>query len=299
MPDVDAFDSGRRPPLPRARERAGVRGVARLLRVPLATIFLVLHLIWGMLAGLLLFPVLSRPARDAMVLQWSRVLLRIVGVRVQARGAPPAPDGEPTGALLVLNHVSWLDVFVVAALCPARFVAKADIARWPALGRFAKAVGTLFVERGRRQAVAEVNRAMAERLTAGQHIGIFPEGTTTDGSQLLQFHANLLQAAIDSGAPVVPVALRYHQGGTRSDAAAYVGEMNLAQSIWRILRAPRLGAELHWLPAIATPGQDRRALAHAAHAAIGEALALTLPRSAVEPAGTEPESPPETASATP
>ncbi len=276
-----------------------MRAAPWLLRVPLATVFLVLHLLWGMMAVLLLFPVLSRPARDAMVRQWSRVLLRIVGVRVEARGFPPAAGGAPTGALLVLNHVSWLDVFVVAALCPARFVAKADIARWPALGHFARGVGTLFVERGRRHAVADVNRAVAARLAIGQHIGIFPEGTTTDGSQLLRFHANLLQAAIDSGAPVVPVALRYHQDGARSDAAAYVGDMNLAQSIWRILRAPRLAADIHWLPGIATPGRDRRALAHAAHAAIGEALALTLPRSAAEPADTEPESPPETASATP
>ena len=269
------------------------------LRVPVATIFLVLHLLWGMAAVFLVFPVLPPRARDAMVRLWSRLLLVMVGVRVQPRGIPPSYGGAPAGALLVLNHVSWLDVFVVAALCPARFVAKADVARWPALGRFAQAVGTLFVERGRRHAVAEVNRAVAARLAAGQHIGIFPEGTTTDGSQLLHFHANLLQAAIDSGAPVVPVALRYHQGGTRSDAAAYVGEMNLAQSIWRILCAPRLGAELHWLPAIATSGRDRRALAHAAHAAIGEALALTLPRSAAELADTEPASPPETASATP
>ncbi len=269
------------------------------LRVPLAAIVLVLHLLWGMLAVFLVFPVLPARARDAMVRLWSRMLLVLVGVRVQPRGAPPSYGDAPSGALLVLNHVSWLDVFVVTALCPARFVAKADIARWPVLGHFARAVGTLFVERGRRHAVAEVNRAVAARLTAGQHIGIFPEGTTTDGSQLLRFHANLLQAAIDAGASIVPVALRYHQNGAPSDAAAYVGEMNLAQSIWRILRAPCLGAELHWLPALATREQDRRALAHAAHAAIGEALALTLPRSAVEPAGTEPESPPETASATP
>lgn len=289
----------------------GVRVVARFLFVPLATIFLTLHLLWGMAAVFLLFPVLPLPARDAMVRFWSQMLLIGIGIRVQSRGVPPlaggapaggAPDGgasdggAPIGTLLVMNHVSWLDVFVVAALCPARFVAKADIARWPALGRFARGIGTLFVERGRRHAVAEVNRAVAACLATGQHIGVFPEGTTTNGSQLLRFHSNLLQSAIDAGAPVVPVALRYHQDGSRSDAAAYVGEMNLVQSIGRILLAPRLAVELHWLPPLATPGQDRRTLARVSHASIGSALALTLLDSAVEFADTEPGSPPVTAS---
>ena len=210
-----------------APESAGGRSLDRVLipllwaLAPLALCAIFLHILWGMLVARLLFPRLPRSARDALVRFWARIALVLLGIRVQLRveeGASPLLGRH--GGLFVLNHVSWADVFVVCAVLPLRFVAKSEIAAWPVLGRFAGAVGTVFVERGRRHAVAHVNETVVQRLRQGQAIGIFPEGTTTDGTQLLRFHANLIQAALEAPAPVIPLGLQYHQDGRPCTAAA-------------------------------------------------------------------------------
>ncbi len=251
--------------------------LALMLLAPLALVFIAFHLLWGGLVAGLLFPVLPRRGADALMKFWSRILLVALGIRVELQCAPGAAPGDGDGgALLVCNHTSWADIFVIAAVQPARFVAKAELTNWPLLGRFAAACGTIFVERGRRHAVAHVNQAVVERLRAGQSMGIFPEGTTTDGASLLRFHANLLQPALDAGAAVVPLAIQYRKDGELSTAAAFIGEMNLAQSLWRILVTPRLRVRLYWLPLLRPQPEDtRQALAARARAAIAGALELT------------------------
>jgi 1-acyl-sn-glycerol-3-phosphate acyltransferase len=143
------------------------------------------------------------------------------------------------------------------------------------------------------------NHEMAQRLRSGQLIGIFPEGTTTDGSHLLPFHANLVQPAIELGAAMRPVGVRYTQRGEYSRAAMFIGEMNLMQSLWRVATAPHLAVELHWLPAIEPPPDNRHVAGRAARAAIASALKLPMdalaapvaaPLSpAAETEGTEPD----------
>ena len=255
-----------------------------VLIAPITIAAALLHVALGLLYALLLFPWIGRHWRDAAVITWSRLLLLIIGVRLDSAGLPPQPcggegadEGTPVlGSLLLVNHTSWLDVFSISAMVPARFVAKAEIGRWPVFGWLAIVVGTLFVERGRRHAVVRTNQAVAERLRSGQLIGIFPEGTTTDGSRLLPFHANLVQPAIDLGAPLRPVGVRFTQSGEFSRVAMFVGEMNLMQSLWRIVTAPHLGVELHWLPAIEPPPFNRHQAARAARVAIARALNVPL-----------------------
>jgi len=282
-----------------------------------------LHVGLGLVYATLLFPWIRRSWRDAAVMVWSRLLLLIVGVRLESKGEPPAAlplpacgkgaglalrsratpgeaggeRAQPLGSLLLINHTSWLDVFSIAAVVPARFVSKAEIGRWPVLGWLAIVVGTLFVERGRRHAVMRTNQAVAERLRSGQLIGIFPEGTTTDGSRLLPFHANLVQPAIDLGAPVQPVGVRFTQRGEFSRAAMFVGEMNLMHSMWRVVTAPHLAVELYWLPPIDPLPTSRHLAARAARVAIADALNVPLEEHerlagevspAAEPSDTEP-----------
>lgn len=273
-----------------------VKGTLFVL-APLALAFIVVHILWGMLAAGLLFPWLPLRGRDTLVRFWSRVLLVALGIRLQVHHDPEAkPIAVTGGALLLTNHISWADVFVIAAVTPARFVAKAEVARWPLLGRFAASVGTVYVERGRRHAIAHVNHTVAQRLRLGQSIGIFPEGTTTDGSRLLRFHANLVQAALEADAPVIPLGLRYRQGDQPSTAAAFIGDMNLIQSIWRIALTPRLTAHLYWLPAIAYDGLTRQAIAAKAREAIASALELREVTAVDEPLHTQPDTPLATAS---
>lgn len=250
--------------------------LALIALAPLALCAIIVHMAWGMFTACVLFPLLGMPARDALVRLWSRLALVLLGIRVQFQVEPGAsPMVGTRGALFVTNHVSWVDVFVICAVLPVRFVAKSEIAGWPVIGRFAAALGTVFVERGRRHAVAHVNDAVTARLRKGAAIGIFPEGTTSDGTQLLRFHANLIQPAIDAEAPVVPLALQYHQGGQPSTAAAFIGDMTLVASLWRILIAPRLAVRVHWLPDLDVQGRTRHEIAAQAHAAIGATLQLT------------------------
>lgn len=178
--------------------------------------------------------------------------------------------------MLIANHRSWLDIFVIDALMPAQFVAKAEIRRWPAIGMLCALAGTHFIERHRRHAVRAVVHRLVDALRSGRRVAIFPEGMVNDGSELLRFHANLVQAAIDAQAPVVPVALRYlDRAGQDSRAVMYVGKVTFVQSLWQILGEPLTVAQISILPGIAaSAGATRHAIARDAEAAIRRALGL-------------------------
>lgn len=207
--------------------------------------------------------------RTQLVGWWSRKLLRLLGVRLEAPG-----DQTPTPRLITANHVSWLDIAAIHAVMPeARFVSKADIATWPIVGALATAVGTLYIERASKRDALRVVHKTAEALARGETVAVFPEGTTGGGHPLLPLHGNLLQAAISTHTALQPVVLRWHQPGTPySEAAQYIGQMTLFESLWRILTARDLAVEVRSLPAMPTEGLDRRHLAEALAARMNEAL---------------------------
>ena len=238
----------------------------------------VVHLAVGFVLVGGVFPFSGPARRRAVIRWWSGRLLRVFGLRleVDARdgtGRFLAPGGP--GAMLVMNHLSWLDIFVVHSLRPARFIAKAEIGRWPALGWLVDRTGTIFIERGRRHAVREVNHKVAALLADGELVGMFPEGQVGDGERLLPFHANLLQPAIDARAPVVVAGLRYRAAdGGPTAATYYVGEITLLQSIVRIAKSPPLVAELRLIERVDGGGATRHALARRARTAVATALGL-------------------------
>jgi 1-acyl-sn-glycerol-3-phosphate acyltransferase len=215
-----------------------------------------------------LFPFLSPPSRMHHVGVWAVRTLRRLGIALEVDGALQAGP-----LLLVANHVSWLDILAIDAVQPARFVAKADVHRWPLLGWMVACGGTLFVERERKRDAMRVVHQMAEALRAGDPVAVFPEGTTTEGPELLPFHANLLQAAVVTHSPVQAVALRYADPAHRfSPSVAYVGDTSLLRSVWWVVRAEGLRVHVTLLPARRTEGAERRALAHALRADIAAAL---------------------------
>jgi len=193
------------------------------------------------------------------VREWSRQMLAIIGVTLVVRGTPPAHGP----LLLVANHISWLDILVMDAAHPARFVSKADVKHWPMLGALITGAGTLYIERASRRDAMRVVHHMAAALTAGDTLAVFPEGTTGDGRELLPFHANLIQAAISAHAPVLPVALQYLDGasGAVSDAPLFVGDTTLLESVWRSLRADGMQACVNFGEPQMAGGRDRRAWA--------------------------------------
>ncbi len=209
--------------------------------------------------------------RQQLVGWWSAKLLRVLGVRLEAPGAQtPAPR------LITANHVSWLDIAAIHAVMPeARFVSKADIAAWPVVGSLATAVGTLYIERASKRDALRVVHKTAEALAGGETVAVFPEGTTGAGYPLLPLHGNLLQAAISTHTPLQPVVLRWYQPAQAySEAAQYIGQMTLIESLWRILTAKDLAVEVRSLPAMSTEGLDRRHLAEA----LAETMSNALPR---------------------
>lgn len=197
------------------------------------------------------------PAQSQLhVREWSRQMLCIMGVELLVRDTPPGKGP----ALLVANHVSWLDILVMNAAHPARFVSKSDVKHWPVLGALITGAGTLYIERDSRRDAMRVVTHMAERLQAQDTLAVFPEGTTGDGRRLLPFHANLFQAAIVAHAPVVPVALRFvdRASGLPSDAPVFIGDTTLIASIWTTLRASSLQAVVAYGEPQTHDGRDRR-----------------------------------------
>jgi 1-acyl-sn-glycerol-3-phosphate acyltransferase len=236
---------------------------------------LALHLLYGMLLAVI-YPHLNQTRQRRAMKAWSRQLLTILNIGIQIEGQQLA-RGE-SGCLIVANHVSWLDIFVLNAIHPAHFIAKWEVRGWPIIGWLSRRCGTIFIERIRRpksihQDASMINQRVSLLLKQGACIGLFPEGTTTDGKQAGHFHSALIQPAIDAGVRLCPIALRYqNRDGKLEAAAAFIGDMTLAQSIWQILRSPQLNALVVFTPVLLAANANRRVLARAAQAAIAQAL---------------------------
>lgn len=235
-----------------------------------------LHLFIGLWICATVFPLTDNAGREMRIQRWSIKLLRICGVRLTLeRHADSAQPLQP--ALIVANHVSWLDIFVINAVEPCHFVAKSDIRDWPLIGWLCGQAGTVFIARGKRSEVRRTQQHLVACLRAGQRIAFFPEGTTVGQGALLPFHANLFEAALGV-VPVRPYALRYlDDAGELHGAVDFIGDMTFAQSIFVILKAGQITAELMRLPVIDSAGVDRRELARAARDSIAAALGHERP----------------------
>jgi 1-acyl-sn-glycerol-3-phosphate acyltransferase len=245
----------------------------RLWRIPR----MLMHVARGLCTIGFVFPSLDAQARRVRVRSWSRRLVHLMGIDIRMTGALAHPN-----VVVVANHVSWLDIFALHAAGPVRFIAKAEIARWPVLGRLVGGAGTLFIERSRRHDTHRVNVEVAAALEAGDIVAVFPEGTTTDGTSVLPFKGSLLQPIVDAGGAVQPVAIRYRtRAGMRSTLPAYVGADTFLASFWRVSGAAGLVVDIVAAAPLPARGMRRRELAQQAETIIRSALAA--PRSGSEP----------------
>jgi len=230
-----------------------------------------LHVFQGIATTAFVFPMIGLPRRQALIRSWSEHLLRIMHIEARVRGLPS--DGLPGNMLIVANHVSWLDIFVLNTVQPARFIAKAELKRWPLVGLMISGCGTLFIERERRRDAHRVNDQARDVLAAGDSIAIFPEGTTTDGTTLLPFHGSLLQPVIDAQGHLQPIAIRYlHRDGSYNDAPAYVGDTTFMASFWRVLGERAMVVEMTLTPPLEARARHRRELSCEAEQAIRAVL---------------------------
>jgi len=234
-------------------------------------------------------PLLNPCARRKLMEDEARRTLLALGVGIRRFGPTP-PRDEPL--LVVANHVSWLDVHVLSAGRGARFVAKSETRHWPVVGTVTQAFDAIFIVRGSFRSAARTKDAVAAALHAGERVVVFPEATTTDGTDVGPFYPAMFQAAIDAGVRVLPVALRYVDGtGGPSRAAAFIDDMTFGGSLARVIAEPALRAEVHFGVPLDSRGHTRRELASEARAMIARTLALTplpihsmVPRSTTRPA---------------
>ncbi len=238
---------------------------------------LALHLVRGLAIAWLRYPRLTEADQHKQKELWSRKLLAILSVSVREENVPKK---LPERCMLALNHISWIDIFVIDARFPATFIAKSEVRDWPLVGSLCTRVGTLYIERGKRSAARHARQAVAGELERGVLVAVCPEGTTTFGRSLGGFHAALFQPALDAAATLQPVALRYlDTAGRHTDAAGYVGETSLLESVWTIVSTRHMVAELNFLAPISVRGHTRRSLAEKTEAAIAAALGVPAPHS--------------------
>jgi lyso-ornithine lipid O-acyltransferase len=241
-------------------------------------IYRLLLLILHIFHGVVLATLYAQPNEEGRIpkrfrdiaFRWHKRTLKILHIDVTYHGKPPEPP-----VLAVSNHISWLDIIMIAQAMPVDFLSKAEIRSWPLYGWLAVRGGTLFIERGSQNAADQAIKQIKDNLHHGDNVLIFPEGTTTDGNGIRKFHARLLAAAQQTGIPIQPLALRYPgPDGRTHPAVPYIDHEPLHRSLWDILGQKSIKAELHFCPLIPINGQERKELAVRAHDCIQQTLGL-------------------------
>lgn len=188
----------------------------------------------GLATALLLTDLVTRRHIDRT--PWARrcfrVACRTLGLKVRVHG--PAPE---TNALFVSNHISWSDIPILGSQTPIRFLSKAEVGQWPVIGWLARQAGTLFIKRGGGKARA-IRRSIADHLSTGESVLIFPEGTTSSGLSVLPFHGLLLGAAGDSQTLIQPVTISYRRDDRPDHLAPFIGDDDFHTHLLRMLQQP-------------------------------------------------------------
>lgn len=231
----------------------------------LKALLLLVHLAWGLMLAARVAVGGSRVARERLAQRWYCRLLGILGLRLRVEGVPLR---EPH--ITVANHISWLDIPVLGAIEPTRFVGKSEIRDWPIAGWLAIAAGTFFIRRAKGGSAPLLERLVPHLRKAGSVV-LFPEGTTTDGSHVRPFHPRLFAAAIDSDRPVQPVTLQYGLTLDGENVAPFIGDDSLFAHVLRLLRTPALEVRVLYGPPI-RPHVAREDLARIAECFVRAAL---------------------------
>ncbi|HEX6929546.1 MAG TPA: lysophospholipid acyltransferase family protein [Gammaproteobacteria bacterium] len=244
------------------------------VRLALRGAGLVLAVAWGVLltSGLLLLRPAGPRLRDRLLQpvarHWFRLVLFTMGVRQRVFGSPA--EGP---VLVAANHISWLDIVVLGSHIGTCFVSKSEVADWPLVGWLARQGGTLFIHRGHHDSAERIAHDMTARLARKSRVLFFPEGTTSDGTFVKRFKNRLFQPAVQIGASVQPVAIRYARGRETVDPVAYVEGVSMAASLRGVLARQRTDVTVCWCEAFSTVGLERRDVAAEAEARVSAAMA--------------------------
>ncbi|MDB5985547.1 MAG: 1-acyl-sn-glycerol-3-phosphate acyltransferase [Nevskia sp.] len=251
------------------------------MRATLRGARLIVHLLAGLalVASVKLVPPLGR-YRERLGRWWHRELMRVLKIRLSIRG-----QRSPGTRIIAANHVSWLDIPILGAIEPTRFVSKYEVREWPIAGWLANGAGSFYIRRGAggtKQLTAEMSAYL--KSAPRRSLVLFPEGTTTDGAYVLKFQPRLFAAAIAAECDVQPMALRYSRTAEGENIAPFIGEDDLVHHILRLLKEPSLDVEITYCAPISSHGHDRAQIAQLAHAAVATVIApeTVVPAAAAE-----------------
>lgn len=232
-----------------------------------------IHILYGLSVSATVLSYLEHQKKHLIIKLWSEKLLHILNVKLTVEGSPPSQRLSNT--MFVSNHISWLDIYALNSVHPVRFIAKSEVARWPILGWLAKQANTIFIERARKKDAQRITIEATESLKNGDCLCYFPEGTTTNGTELLPFKSSLIQAAINTHGDVWPLAIYYpNQDGSPNTRMAFAGETTFIESIWQIISLQESEVKLYFLQRIQSRGYERRELTQCIKMLIAEHLDL-------------------------
>ena len=179
---------------------------------------------------------------------WSKILLLLIRLRVNCRGAKNELPEYPF--IVVANHISWVDIFVLLSVLPTSFIAKIEIKKWFFLGYLVEMAGTIFIDRNRRKSLSEVAKKIKQKsVEYKKSYAFFPEGKTSSGKTIQKFHSGLFSLFFENqGFTLLPVLIKYKKNDVFTEACAYVGDMTLLESVVRIIKNSNLSAEVHIMP---------------------------------------------------
>lgn len=197
----------------------------------------------------------NNPCNTRYVQHFCRELCKVFNLEIQVHGIIPR---EP--ALWVSNHISWLDVAVLGSGARVFFLAKAEIEKWPLLGKLAKGGGTLFIKRGSGDSI-KIKEQITSFLKQDIPVLFFPEATTSDGSKIKKIYGRILGAAIEAQRPVQICLICYvNQDGQLDTVAPFIGDLSFADHVKKVLEMPKVTAHLMALPAISVEGHNVESL---------------------------------------
>lgn len=209
--------------------------------------------------------------QQALACRWNLKFIQLLNIEQDIYGQP-----EEGNLLMVANHISWKDILVLHSLYHTRFVAKREIEKWPLVGWISRKMGTLFINRSSVADVRQLTSRIADRLTQGEKVTLFPEGTTTDGSHIKSFYPGLFQAAINAEADVQPVVIVYKVDDKHSTDIPYFGDVSMLENLWTVIGFDRIVAEIHFTPRISAIGKSRKEVSELAFQQMIEVLTQRL-----------------------
>jgi 1-acyl-sn-glycerol-3-phosphate acyltransferase len=212
------------------------------------------------------FPELQKAQKLQAIQRWAQQLLAILEIEVQSNKLPQADFS----GLVVSNHLSWLDILVLQSLMPGCFVAKTEVRQWPVVGYLAQACATIFVDRSSPRSARSMVDNTAAAIAQGYAVVVFPEGTSSNGQNLGDFHANIFESAIRAQAPVQLLSLQYldSRSGKAAAAAHFIDDMTLMGSLKDVMATSTIQARVHIGECIGAQGHTRKTLALQAHQTI-------------------------------